>query len=151
MSECISNHHDEDIRLESLVSAITENLNTFSCELVRRTRFSQDRDDGERSSFVKVRNCSSNAFKFSSSLFAILKLEMDELRVSIFTYNEEELESELVSCEAEDVCSLLSHRLGLGNYTFCCGVLEKNLMKKDLKMFEMNNSIVEKFGSRVVF
>ena len=39
----------------------------------------------------------------------------------------------------------------MGNYTLCCGIAEDNLVKMDLKYFEIKETLFEKYGPRVVF
>ena len=140
-------------KLKSLATAITETLTTFSCELVTSDK---DKSGG---SYVKVRNCLSNTFNFSSSLFAVVRpvrvrrgrREAMKLTLAVFTYNEEELESESVAWETAAVCSLLTDKLSVGNYTFCCGIVEENLVKMDLRFFEIKDTLFEKFGAKAVF
>ena len=72
-------------KLQTLVESITTTLETFSCEIVNCEEGSQ---------YVKIRNCRSNTFSFSSSLFAVLRPTEGNLKAAIYTYNEEELETE---------------------------------------------------------
>ena len=73
------------------------------------------------------------------------------LKAAIYTYNEEELETEFLTWNTDLICNFLADRLGVGNYTFCCGIVEENLVKMDLKFFEIKDTLFEKFGSRAVF
>ena len=129
-------------KLQTLVESITTTLETFSCEIVNCEEGSQ---------YVKIRNCRSNTFSFSSSLFAVLRPTEGNLKAAIYTYNEEELETEFLTWNTDVICSFLADRLGVGNYTFCCGIIEENLVKMDLKFFEIKDTLFEKFGARAVF
>ena len=129
-------------KLRGLVESIATTLETFSCEIVTCE---------EGSHYVKIRNCRSNTFNFSSSLFAVLRPSEGNLKAAIYTYNEEELETESLTWNADAVCNFLADRLGVGNYTFCCGIVEENLVKMDLKFFEIKDTLFEKFGARAVF
>ena len=129
-------------KLQTLVESITTTLETFSCEIVNCEGGSQ---------YVKIRNCRSNTFSFSSSLFAVLRPTEGNLKAAIYTYNEEELETEFLTWNTDVICSFLADRLGVGNYTFCCGIIEENLVKMDLKFFEIKDTLFEKFGARAVF
>ena len=53
--------------------------------------------------------------------------------------------------QAGPLCQLLSERLAVGNYTYCCGIAEDNLVTMDLKYFEIKETLFEKYGPRVVF
>ena len=130
-------------KLQGLVESIATNLETFSCEMVNCEEGSGH--------YVKIRNCRSNTFSFSSSLFAVLRPSEDNLKAAIYTYNEEELETEFLTWNTDVICNFLADRLGVGNYTFCCGIVEENLVKMDLKFFEIKDTLFEKFGARAVF
>ena len=129
-------------KFRRLVESVATTLCSFSCEIV---------DCEEGSHYVKIRNCRSNTFSFSSSLFAVLRPFQGNLKASIYTYNEEELESELLAWDLDVICNFLTDRLSVGNYTFCCGIIEENLVKMDLKFFEIKDTLFEKFGTRAVF
>ena len=139
------NRKEKAKKLQGLVESIATTLETFSCEIV----ICEDND--EENHFVKIRNCRSNTFSFSSSLFAVLRPMEGNLEAAIYTYNEEELETEFLSWNTDLICNFLADRLGVGNYTFCCGIVEENLVKMDLKFFEIRDTLFEKFGARAVF
>jgi len=132
-------------KLQGLVESIAANLETFSCEIVNC------KEGGGGGQYVKIRNCRSNTFSFSSSLFAVLRPLEGNVKAAIYTYNEEELETEFLTWNTDVICNFLADRLGVGNYTFCCGIVEENLVKMDLKFFEIKDTLFEKFGARAVF
>ena len=65
------------------------------------------------------------------------------LKASVYTYNEEELESELLAWDLDVICNFLTDRLSVGNYTFCCGIIEENLVKMDLKVYKASKEMQE--------
>ena len=84
-------------KLRRLVESVATTLCSFSCEIV---------DYEEDSHYVKIRNCRSNTFSFSSSLFAVLRPFQGNLKASIYTYNEEELESELLTWDLDVISNV---------------------------------------------
>ena len=83
------NRKEKAKKLQGLVESIATSLETFSCEIV----ICEDND--AENHFVKIRNCRSNTFSFSSSLFAVLRPMEGNLEAAIYTYNEEELEKRM--------------------------------------------------------